>query len=40
MVGAVHGIAVGSANVEALREGLLTIPAHPDVEDGQRDVRQ
>lgn len=34
MLGAVHGVAVAAADVEALREGLLTMPAHPDVEEG------
>jgi len=34
MVGAVHGVAVRAADVEALREGLLTMPAHPDAKEG------
>ena len=34
MVGTIHGVAVDAADVEALREGLLTMPAHPDVEEG------
>src|SRR3954466_2953234 len=29
MVGAVHGVNVEAADFEALREGLLTMPAHP-----------
>jgi 2-haloacid dehalogenase len=40
MVGAVHGIAVEAADVGALREGLLTKPAHPDVEEGLREPRR
>jgi 2-haloacid dehalogenase len=38
MVGAVHGVAVEAADVEALREGLLTMPAHPDVEEGLTEL--
>src|SRR5258708_37221755 len=34
MVGAVHGVAVEAADVDALGEGLLTMPAHRDVEEG------
>jgi 2-haloacid dehalogenase len=40
MVGAVHGVAVEAADVEALREGLLTMPAHPDVEEGLRELKR
>jgi 2-haloacid dehalogenase len=40
MVGAVHGVAIGAADVEALREGLLTMPAHPDVEEGLRELNR
>ena len=40
MVGTVHGVAVEAADVEALREGLLTMPAHPDVEDGLRELKR
>jgi 2-haloacid dehalogenase len=34
MVGTVHGVPIKPADVEALREGLLTTPAHSDVEEG------
>jgi 2-haloacid dehalogenase len=34
MVGTVHGVAV-----EALREGVLTMPARPDVEEGLRELK-
>ncbi|WP_435009331.1 haloacid dehalogenase type II [Tundrisphaera lichenicola] len=34
MVGAVHGVSVEATDVEELRAGLLTMPAHPDVEEG------
>jgi 2-haloacid dehalogenase len=40
MVGAVHGVAIEAADVEALREGLLTMPAHPDVEEGLRELKR
>jgi 2-haloacid dehalogenase len=40
MVGAVHGVAVEAADVEALREGLLTMPAHPDVDEGLRELKR
>ena len=38
MVGTVHGVAVEAAT--RLREGLLTMPAHPDVEEGLRELRR
>jgi 2-haloacid dehalogenase len=40
MIGAVHGVAVEAAALEALREGLLTMPAHPDVEEGLMELRR
>jgi 2-haloacid dehalogenase len=40
MVGAVHGAAVEPAAVEELREGLLTMPAHPDVEGGLAELKR
>jgi 2-haloacid dehalogenase len=40
MVGTIHGVAVDAADVEALREGLLTMPAHPDVEEGLRELKR
>jgi len=40
MLGAIHGVAVEADDIEALKEGLLTMPAHPDVEDGLRDLKQ
>jgi 2-haloacid dehalogenase len=40
MVGAVHGVVVEGADVEALTEGLRTMPAHPDVEEGLRKLRR
>ena len=40
MVGAVHGVAVCAADVEALREGLLTMPAHPDAKEGLGELER
>lgn len=40
MVGAVHEVAIEAADVEALRSGLLTMPAHPDVEEGLRELKR
>jgi len=40
MLGAVHGVAVDEADVEALRIGLLTMPTHPDVEEGLESLKQ
>jgi 2-haloacid dehalogenase len=40
MVAAVHGVAVEAADVEALREGLLTMPVHPDVEEGLSELER
>jgi 2-haloacid dehalogenase len=34
MVGAVHGIKVKPADIEALKKGMLTMPAHADVKEG------
>src|SRR3954453_20245017 len=39
-VGALHGVAIDAADVEALREGLLTMPAHPDVEEGLTELKR
>jgi haloacid dehalogenase-like hydrolase len=40
MVGAVHGVAVEAADVEALRKGMLTMPAHPDAEEGLSELKR
>ncbi|GAA4587835.1 haloacid dehalogenase type II [Planotetraspora phitsanulokensis] len=34
MVGDVHGVEVADADVEEIRQAMLTMPAHPDVEEG------
>src|SRR5215813_7429835 len=39
MVGAIHKIKVKPADVEALKEGLLTMPAHADVEEGLKQLK-
>ncbi|MFC6081259.1 haloacid dehalogenase type II [Sphaerisporangium aureirubrum] len=34
MVGDIHGVRVTGADLEQLREAMLTMPPHPDVEEG------
>jgi 2-haloacid dehalogenase len=34
MVGAIHKVSVQPADVEALKKSMMTMPAHPDVEEG------
>jgi 2-haloalkanoic acid dehalogenase type II len=34
MVGDIHGVAVSDADANELREGMKTMPAHPDVAEG------
>jgi 2-haloacid dehalogenase len=39
MVGAIHEVFVQPADVEALKKGMMTMPAHPDVEEGLKLLR-
>lgn len=39
MVGDIHGVDVTDAEVEEIRRGMLTMPAHPDVEPGLAQLR-
>ncbi|GAA1260389.1 haloacid dehalogenase type II [Sphaerisporangium rubeum] len=39
MVGDVHGVEVTSEDIERLRQAMLTMPAHPDVEEGLTALR-
>ena len=39
MVGAIHKVKVKPADVEALKEGLLTMPAHADVKQGLEQLK-
>jgi 2-haloacid dehalogenase len=39
MVGAIHKVQVQPAEVEALKEGMLTMPAHADVEEGLKRLK-
>lgn len=39
MVGDIHGVEVTDSDVEELRTGMLTMPAHPDVEEGLRRLK-
>ncbi|SNT19907.1 2-haloacid dehalogenase [Streptosporangium subroseum] len=34
MVGDIHGVHVTDADIEEIRQAMLTMPAHPDVEEG------
>jgi 2-haloacid dehalogenase len=34
MVGDIHGVRVSDADIEEIRQAMLTMPAHPDVEEG------
>src|SRR5262249_17894904 len=39
MVGAIHRVEVQPADVEALKEGMLTMPAHADVKKGLKQLK-
>jgi 2-haloacid dehalogenase len=39
MVGDIHGVAIEPSDVEELRTAMLTMPAHPDVEPGLRQLK-
>ncbi len=39
MVGAIHKVQVKPADVEALKEGMLTMPAHADVKKGLKQLK-
>ncbi|HZW71729.1 MAG TPA: haloacid dehalogenase type II [Hanamia sp.] len=39
MVGAIHGINITEEHVEALKEGMKTMPAHLDAEEGLKRLR-
>jgi 2-haloacid dehalogenase len=39
MVGAIHGVAVKSTDVEALLRGMKTMPAHADAAEGLRQLQ-
>jgi 2-haloacid dehalogenase len=40
MAGAIHRVKVKTADVEALEEGLLTMPAHADVKEGLEQLKE
>jgi len=40
MLGTIHGVVIKPDDLDALREGLLTMPAHPDVVPGLRALKQ
>lgn len=39
MLGAIHDVPIEPADVEALAEGMMTMPAHPDVEGGLEQLK-
>jgi 2-haloacid dehalogenase len=39
MVGTIHKVSVQSTDVEALKKGMMTMPAHPDVEEGLKQLK-
>lgn len=40
MLGTVHGVSVKSSDIEELRTRMLTMPPHPDVEEGLRRLKE
>ena len=40
MVGTIHGVPVKPSDVDELRTGMMTMPAHPDVVDGLTRLRE
>jgi hypothetical protein len=39
-VGTIHGVAVDASDVEALREGVFTLPAHRDVDEWLKELKR
>jgi 2-haloacid dehalogenase len=39
MVGAIHKVDVQPADIEALKEGMLTMPAHADAKEGLKQLK-
>jgi 2-haloacid dehalogenase len=40
MLGTVHGVSVKSSDIEELRTRMLTMPPHPDVEEGLKRLKE
>jgi 2-haloacid dehalogenase len=40
MVGQIHGVSVKPSDVDELRTGMMTMPAHPDVAEGLRLLKE
>jgi 2-haloacid dehalogenase len=40
MVGKIHGVDVQAKDLEAIRTGMLTMPAHPDVLEGLKSLKE
>lgn len=39
MIGNIHGVSVKPSDIEEIRTRMLTMPAHPDVEEGLRHLK-
>jgi 2-haloacid dehalogenase len=40
MVGAVHGVTVGPKDIEEIKKGMMTMPAHSDVVEGLKQLKK
>ncbi len=40
MVGSIHGVTVKPKDIEEIKKGMMTMPAHPDVVDGLRQLKK
>src|ERR1700677_3965488 len=39
MLGAIHNVSITEADIDELRTGMLTMPAHPDVPSGLKQLK-
>src|ERR1700761_406651 len=39
MVGTIHGLSVAPQDIEAIKKGMMTMPAHPDVVEGLKHLK-
>jgi 2-haloacid dehalogenase len=39
MLGAIHDVSITEADIDELRTGMLTMPAHPDVPSGLKQLK-
>jgi 2-haloacid dehalogenase len=40
MVGTIHGVSISQSDIDELRTGMLSMPAHPDVERGLKQLKE